>query len=54
MKALAAYEDGDLPSLPAETRHHLSAVDAEVDRIPIMGACGATVSPLGGPGEIGT
>ena len=54
MKALAAHEDGDLPSLPAETRHHLSAVDAEVDRIPIMGAYGATVSPLGGPGEIGT
>lgn len=54
LKALAAYEDGDLPSLPAETRHHLSAVDAEVDRIPIMGAYGATVSPLGGPGEIGT
>ncbi|MEJ7749059.1 MAG: nucleotidyl transferase AbiEii/AbiGii toxin family protein [Candidatus Limnocylindrales bacterium] len=46
LKALASYEDGDLPSLPEPIRRRLSAAAAEVSGIPIMGAHGLTVSPF--------
>lgn len=45
LKALTSFEDGDLPSLPAETRRLLVAA-AAVDRIPVVGAYRSSVSPL--------
>ena len=46
LKALTSFEDGDLPSLPEATRRRLSSAAAGVDRIPVMGAHGPTVSPF--------
>lgn len=46
LKALTSFEDGDLPTLPTETRRGLVAAASAVDRIPIVGAFGSTVSPF--------
>lgn len=46
LKALTSFEDGDLPTLPAATRRQLVAAAAAVDRIPVVGAFRASVSPL--------
>ncbi len=46
LKALTSFDDGDLPSLPAETRRRLVAAAAAVDRIPVVGAYRSSVSPL--------
>lgn len=46
LKALTSFEDGDLATLPTETRARLVAAASTVDRIPVVGAYGSTVSPF--------
>lgn len=51
LKALASFEDGDLPTLPEMTRLRLVAAAASVQRIPILGAYAATILPAASGGE---
>lgn len=51
LKAMTAFEDGDLPSLPIAVRRRLMAAAAGIGRIPVMGAYRSSVSPLDTAGE---
>jgi hypothetical protein len=39
LKALAFFEDGDLLSLPAETKAHLLAATQSVQDVPVVTCC---------------
>lgn len=51
LKALTWFEDGDLPTLPEETRRRLVSAAATVRRVPTLGAFASTILPAASRGR---